>query len=350
MSFLWASDLHTKPASVYSKTTLTGDAFYALDQLQDFAIGNRVEAVILGGDVTDCNQPGGDTFNRLAAFVRKCNEHDIIVYYIEGNHDRVNRNPFLPKEYYTEHRLLSSIGALPLTQVTLDGLRITGLDYCPADLLHERLGDLEECDVLCMHAGFRHLLGFEDAYYLEKDDIPETVKKMVLVGHVHVHDESVTKRGVRVLSSGSTWVWRVDEADKEHGFFHFVDGEPTFKKLDVRKYYDIDCVEDIVDTQAEEHVLPPVLRYPSEAMPDLDRGDHCGVILIPVDENGATEEGGEFEGMEAADLAEALVVGVPRDQFPKQHVFMKDLLDSSTPFDYVKETLERMGVTFKQGA
>jgi len=351
VSYIFVSDLHIKPASSYRKTLLTGDAFYALDQIQEYALEHKVTAMILGGDVYDSNQPPGESINRMAEFIRVLNDAKVMVYYIEGNHDRVHRNPYLPEEYYSEHRLLSSIGAKPLTSCSIDGAVFRGIDYCQGDKLKEQLEVLEECDVLCLHTGFRHLLGFEDAYDITKEDIPEAVKRMVLVGHIHVQNSSTTAKGVAVHSSGSTWVWRVDEADKEHGFLHFGTGDPftpTFVPLDVRRYFDIDCEQDIIDTMEECHALPPVLRYSRDVLPALDHSDYPRVRLIAMSGDKDVEEALDAAEEYAADLLEALIIAVPPDVFPDLYALLKALLESQDPAEFLQQYLIEKDVTLKE--
>lgn len=354
MSVLWCSDLHTKPASVLRKRTLSDDAFYALDQIQDIAIVEGVSAVILGGDVYDSATPPGEAINRMAAFVNTLTQvHGIEVYYIEGNHDRINRNPYLSEEYYFEHRLLSSIGAIPLHHrhtTKIGNVTYAGIDYCPTAKLHERLDELVECDVLCLHAGFRHLLGFDGAYDLTESDLPDTVKKLVLVGHVHTHDEYVNPRGVKIASSGSTWVWRVTECDKEHGVFIVDDAANVrFVPLECRRYFDITEVQDIHDTIAENHKLRPILFYDPVTLKLPENAQYDGVILIPRGTKEA-EEVQEAQDHAAMSLSEALQLGVPIDEYPEEHAFIRDLLEAADPQAFTDEFLRERGVTMKESA
>lgn len=351
MNWLWASDLHLKPASSYRKVLLAGDSFYALKQLEEYAIKHKVTDVILGGDVCDSNQPTGEVTNLLTAFVSNLKSHGITVRYTEGNHDKVNKNPYLPQEYYSEHRLLSGNGAIPLECETIGGLVIRGIDYCKGDKLIEKLETLEECDVLCIHAGFRHLLGFEEAYDLEKEHIPETVKQAVLVGHIHVQNSSQTDRGVWIHSSGSTYPWRVDEAQRKHGFLHFFDttSNPKYVELDCRKYYDIDEEQDILMTMSECHVLPPVLRYFRDEIPGLDHTEYGDAVkLIPMSRDTEAEAILDANEEHAADLMDALSIGVPKDEYPELYAFLKTLLDSQDPKSYVESYIHEQGATLKQ--
>jgi DNA repair exonuclease SbcCD nuclease subunit len=351
MNWIWASDLHLKPASSYRKTLLAGDSFYALRQIQEYAIENKVTHIILGGDVCDSNQPPGEVTNFLTEFVAIMNHHKITVLYTEGNHDKVNRNPYLPKQFYSEHRLLSGNGATPLDCVEIDGLVIRGIDYCKGDKLIEALNNLDECDVVCIHAGFRHLLSFDDAYDLTKEDIPDTVKQAVLVGHIHVANSSQTDKGVWIHSSGSTYPWRIDEAQRKHGFLHFFDtmANPKYVELDCRKYYDIDEESDILMTMSEEHALPPVLRYYRDDIPGLDHSEYGNAVkLIPMSRDTEAEAILDAHEENAADLMDALAIGVPKEEYPELYTFLKALLDSQDPKSYVESYVHERGVTLKQ--
>jgi len=350
MSVLWTSDLHVKPASVYRKNLLKDDAFIAVDQIEEIAVRNSVRAVILGGDVFDSNSPCGESIYRIFNFINKMHQQNTLVYYIEGNHDRVNKNPHLSDRYYDEHRLLSSLGALPLGQrkVEIDGMTYYGIDYCPVAKLHERLAQVPECDVLCLHTGFRHLIGFEGAYDMTKEQVPENVKKLVLVGHVHVHDETMTKRGVKIASCGSPWVWRVSECDAEHGVF-LVHEHATLAhwKLETRKYFDVTEVQDIKDTIAENHLLPPVVHYDPEVLGNLDPSEFEGVILVPKAAEDI-EDARDLTEFAAASLNDALPIAVPKKDYPDAHEFMKGLLDTSDPKGYTREFLRQCGASLKE--
>lgn len=348
MSVLWCSDLHLKPAHAVRKRPLADDSFDALDQIENIAIMRGVVAVILGGDVYDSSNPSGEAVFRVSSFVNNLKELGITTYFIEGNHDRVNKNPFLSDKHYEEHRLLCSVGAVPLGTREIDGLTYHGIDYCPVQQLHERLNDVPECDVLCLHAGFQHLLGFAGAFDIRMDDVPPEIRKLVLVGHVHVHDERKTPRGVVVASSGSTWPWRLTEVGKPHGAF-IVNPDATleYQELNSRKYYEIDELADIEDTSKEDHHLKPVLFYDPQALPDLDRSKYPRVELIPMGTKEA-EQVEEIKENVATSLQEAVEIGVPAKDYPEEHAFLLDLLNADDPTAFVEESMRERKVTFKE--
>jgi DNA repair exonuclease SbcCD nuclease subunit len=329
---------------------LNDDAFAALDQIENLAIMRGVSEVILGGDVYDSVNPSGEAINRVASFVARLKSVGILTYYIEGNHDRINKNPFLSDKHYEEHRLLSSIGAIPLGTRELGGLVYHGIDYCPVQKLHEQLNEIPECDVLCLHAGFQHLLGFENAYDIRMDDIPVEVRKLVLVGHVHTMDKRLTPNGVMVASSGSTWPWRLTEVDKLHGVFIVHENAGLdYHALACRQYFDITEEKDIVEAQEEQHVLPPVLFYDPRVLSNIDPNKYEGVKLIA---RGSTEveQVEEIKEDVASNLQEAVEVGVPKKEYPTENAFLRGLLDSSDPEGFIDSDLRERKVTFKESA
>lgn len=348
MSVLWCSDLHLKPACSVRKVPMGDDAFDALDQVENLAILSGVTAAILGGDVFDSVTPSGEALFRASSFITRLDSVGIPTYYIEGNHDRVNKNPFLSPQHYEEHRLLSSIGAIPLGTREIDGLMYHGIDYCPVQKLHEKLDEVPECDVLCIHAGFRHLLGFEGAYELTMEDIPVNVRKVVLAGHIHVMDRRLTPSGVTVASSGSIWPWRVTELDKPHGAFIIQPkGTLDYHTFEIRKCYNITTIEDIEQTQAENHRLPPILFYNPKDLPDLDISKYKGVKLIAR----GTEQAEQIEEIKdhvATSLQEAVEAAVTKEKYPKENSFIQGLLNSDNPVAFVDETLRELGTTFKE--
>ena len=89
------------------------------------------------------------------------------------------------------------------------------LNWSPRALLPERLAAVPECDMLMMHNAFRHLLGFEGAWDLEMDMLPETAK-CVLVGDIHKYDLRLSPYGQPVLSPGSPYPVKVDEQTMAH--------------------------------------------------------------------------------------------------------------------------------------
>lgn len=92
MKFLHISDLHIgKRLHGFS---LEEDQKYILDQIVDIAEENKVDALIVAGDVYDVGIPSESAMNIFDAWINKLIDKKIAVYIISGNHDSRNRLGF----------------------------------------------------------------------------------------------------------------------------------------------------------------------------------------------------------------------------------------------------------------
>lgn len=60
---------------------------YAFERAIDICIAEKVDFIIIAGDLLDTSLPGVDVLSRAAYIFRKCREADIPVYLIAGSHD-----------------------------------------------------------------------------------------------------------------------------------------------------------------------------------------------------------------------------------------------------------------------
>lgn len=209
--FLWAQDLHLRPRLWVSDREVLGDAYHALDQVTTIAINNKVEAVVLGGDLFHKNEIDSWSLQETQCFVARLREAGIMIYGIEGNHDRSLYVSFC-----------SALGIMDLATlsapVSISGMTVRGLPPMSATKIQQAVSGIPSCDVLVIHSAFQHLLGFEGAYQLRMEDIPAHIKS-VFAGDVHVHSQVVSPEGVHIYSSGSTYPQRLNELSQEHGVF-----------------------------------------------------------------------------------------------------------------------------------
>lgn len=200
-----AADLHLKETIWKSKPEIAGDAYVAFARLVRIVSQEPGSVLLLGGDIFNSTYPDGLDEYAFATGMRKLTDSGHSVYGVSGNHDG--------EQYYRPWLF----GLQPLTEIATDigdGVTVAGIPYHRSgERLSTALSDAPVCDILVMHAGFRHLLGFEEACQCEIKDVPEHVG-MVLNGHIHVKD--VTGR---VYSPGSLSVTNVAEFSAGHGVF-----------------------------------------------------------------------------------------------------------------------------------
>lgn len=233
-----AADLHLRRQTWKSCPEINGDQYNAWAQLC-YAVANDPEGVlILAGDIFDTPYPTGldETAFRMGLNIignRPC-------YFIPGNHDMEE----VPRP--------SVFGAmqLQLSPVTLkNGFKLSGIPFTRStNTLHEHLSAIGPVDMLVMHTGFRHLLGFEDTWQVSAEDIPEQVG-MVMTGHVHVHSATG-----KIYSPGSLALHRADEVDKGHGYY-IVDPSTSkveWKEVITRRYLSVSLDEGVDNDKLEE--------------------------------------------------------------------------------------------------
>ena len=233
-----AADLHLRRQTWKSRPDINGDQYNAWAQLC-YAVADDPDGVlVLAGDIFDTPYPTGldETAFRMGMDLlggKPC-------YFIPGNHDMEE----VPRP--------SIFGAvqLQLTPVTLkSGFRIAGIPFTRStNTLHEHLAAVGPVDMLVMHTGFQHLLGFEETWQISAGDIPDHVG-MVMVGHVHVHS-AVGK----VYSPGSLALHRADEVDKGHGYY-VVDpatSKVEWREIVTRRYLSVSLDDGVDNDKLEE--------------------------------------------------------------------------------------------------
>ena len=232
-----AADIHLRECIWKARPDIMGDHFNAWAQLC-MAVSRDPEGVlVLAGDIFDSPYPTGLTemaFMKGLGLLqgRPC-------YFIPGNHD------------YEAVPRPAIFGAVELSGKPVDvgGFTIAGIPFTRStQALHDKLADMPVVDMLVMHTGFRHLLGFEETWQVTAEDIPEQVR-MVMAGHVHLHS-AVGK----IFSPGSLALHRADEVGKGHGYY-IVDpstGEVSWREVFTRMFVPVDLDDGVDNEKLEE--------------------------------------------------------------------------------------------------
>jgi DNA repair exonuclease SbcCD nuclease subunit len=231
-----AADLHLRECTWKSRKDINGDQYYAWAQLCK-AVSNDPEGeLILAGDIFDTPYPTGNTELMFSKGMKLLGNHKC--YFIPGNHD----NEQVPRPMLFGAELLKSDKV-----VNIQGLKVLGIPFMRStETLQSVISSIPPVDILVMHTGFQHLLGFEETWQVSEGDIPETTG-MVMVGHVHKHDEHG-----KIYSPGSLALHRADEIYSGHGYYKInpLDKSVEWVEVFTRKYVSID-----VDKRIDRRLL-----------------------------------------------------------------------------------------------
>ena len=105
MKFLHISDLHL--GIKLMEFDMIEDQRFILDEIVNIAIDNKVDAILIAGDVYDSTWPRIEAISLLDDFLTKICEHNIMVFMISGNHDQVERLSFGSKIFMNSNVFIS---------------------------------------------------------------------------------------------------------------------------------------------------------------------------------------------------------------------------------------------------
>jgi len=119
MKILHLADLHL--GKILQEQSLLEDQEYMLNEIIDIIKEEKIETVLISGDVYDRSVPPADAVNLLDDFLRKLiKELKIKVFIISGNHDSKDRLSFGSKIFEDEGLYIESRYNGKLRKVTLD--------------------------------------------------------------------------------------------------------------------------------------------------------------------------------------------------------------------------------------
>jgi DNA repair protein SbcD/Mre11 len=123
--FLHCADIHLgKGAHINSERY--ADYFRSFAAMVDYAIEQKVDAVLIVGDFFDEQEPSAETILRAMQGLRPLRENAISVYAIEGNHDKKKRS-----EPSCALDILAAEGYLHLLRPEIKDQQISLLEYKP---------------------------------------------------------------------------------------------------------------------------------------------------------------------------------------------------------------------------
>ena len=119
MKFLHVSDLHI--GKVVNDFSMLEEQRFILDQISGMAVANKVEAVVIAGDIYDRAIPPGEAVTLFDAFLTGLVRAKIQVVMISGNHDSPERISFGGSLFDAQGVHIAGVAQEALTRVEIEG-------------------------------------------------------------------------------------------------------------------------------------------------------------------------------------------------------------------------------------
>lgn len=244
---LHASDTHLRNRQ--------GDEEHAFEQLVDAAISNKVQYLMLAGDLLDKQSNRSRVVSFLCKQLDRCEEADIDVLYTQGQHD-FDDPPWLSAHRHAFH--------LHKQTREYDDIVFYGLDWQPFGKLQEELAEIpDEVKFLICHQVWANWMGDIAAPQGSFEQIPEQIK-YVQTGDLHQWKLEQRKNagGVKmtVLGTGATTQQKIDEPSTHHYALFWPDGRLEKKTLNSRVMIDSSLITQSADLDQFMSELEPTLE------------------------------------------------------------------------------------------
>ncbi len=201
------SDWHLERAAWAKHPTLTGDSYYSVRQIIQYAMDNRVSAVLAAGDLFDKPTPDSNSVGVAIEAVSRLATADIPLYFTQGQHEKVRGEPWfsVAGANYAHKQLLD-----------LDGVIVYGLDYTRPDILKEEIANIpESANLLMMHQVWRNFMGELRTTDGDFEMLPPV--DLILTGDFH-KALIYNKNDIKAVSPGSICMQSIDEESSKSFF------------------------------------------------------------------------------------------------------------------------------------
>lgn len=214
IKILHTADLHLGYRQ-YGFALREGDFYQAAQQVFQKAIAEKVDAILLAGDVFDAAKPPAIAVWVMRELVNMATQAGITVLGIDGNHD-------MAEGHWLKICGITPIGRGYVHDIHKDGitLRIAGIDACRATEFYRQVqvlnleGERIPIQILAIHQAVAELCDFAVSDF-NALQMATAIKPMgiqyVAMGDIHTYRETVIG-GIRFAYSGSTEVNAIDES------------------------------------------------------------------------------------------------------------------------------------------
>ena len=286
--FIHSADLHLgSPFAAWRKlrpeaaAALTLAPYAALDRLVDAAIAERVQFILMAGDVFDSGTPSLYTEGRLRAALAKLDAAGIRVFIALGNHDCGVRLTALPA-----NTVLFSAERAEAFEVKLDGkvvATVAGISHgTPAEKrdlspqVDSLLSAASGFRIGVLHANVDGDPGYEPYAPVALETLRRGSADYWALGHIH--KRRILREQPFAAYSGSPQGRSVGEPGARGGFLVAVgdDGKAECTELDVQSVRFETLTLDRLDEVSD---LPALTRRFAEALPEYD-GPLCLRLVL----------------------------------------------------------------------
>lgn len=246
MKILHCSDLHLGrkvSGSTYSRYfhERYEDYFRAFLEIADFAISEKIDIMMITGDIFDKRDLFPDVLERAEDIFKKIKDSGIKLIAIEGNHDRLfdfESSSWLDylknKDYMVLLRPSVRDGEVffdPYTgknggMIEIDNVRFYGIGYQGINF-PEYIGalgkvlDRDRSNIVMIHAGVTDQSEISMPGFLNFDDFTPLDGKCIYIASGHLHSKSIHDLGrTKIFIPGAPEYWELSESGKK-GFFMF---------------------------------------------------------------------------------------------------------------------------------
>ena len=201
------------------------DFYKALKNIANVAIEQKVDGVIIAGDIFDVQRPTPVAVSQMQKFVEKCHENNIRVLGIEGNHDKTK----------SRHEWVEICGIERITAdspaIFNDDFSVVGIPYMgkPEDFIEE-LENIKHwnpggVDVLVTHQGFLEL-GDPFSADMSIENMLDKFENLKIAyianGHIHKKMSYIAKNDNYTLTVGQPGAIELKSTSEDPNKYVFI--------------------------------------------------------------------------------------------------------------------------------
>lgn len=265
MKFLHTGDWHLGYRQ-YGMTAREADFLKPLDEIGDIAVRERVDAVLVAGDMFDNFRPPASAVEAAKKFGDRMRVEGIPVLSIDGNHDLSGGKWSTLCGF---NRLDTPDG--PYTPFKAGGVSFCGLDFCRTQQMFDKLTSLKDCGidlgggVLALHMELAELTAYSTALSLRELEpyLDALNVGYVALGHIHNQVSTSTETGRIYRYPGSTEMNDISELGRKSVDIVTRDstGRYSYESLTLSTTRKFEVV-DIDTAEAIDEKLVPILGDP----------------------------------------------------------------------------------------